>query len=231
MSSILNAITIKTIADGDWENAAIWSNNQVPVNPDSIIIYHYVTINQTLALNNPTILYIDTLGTICGDYLLETFCGASFVNYGHLFLNSIKTRAGLNYYEIKCKNFINLSGCPPSGSGYFNSIPPNGNVTVWPPVLCKTQHTNWEGGTQIGIIELENNTLKVYPNPITNEPLTIITLSKTKMKLMDITGNEIAGHVFENKTELNFNSLPCGVYFLELEIDGKKQIKKILKSN
>lgn len=225
----INAITIKTIATGDWENPAIWSYNQVPTNPDSIIIYHYVTLNQNLTINNPTVLFIDTLGTICGDYLLETLCGASFINYGHMFLGQIKTRAGKNYYYISCKNYMIISGCF-SGGGYYYNIPPNGATYVWPPVLCKTQNTNWEGG-QIGLMELENNTLKIYPNPITNEPLTIITLSKTKMRLLDIMGKELVGNVFENKTELNLASLPCGVYFLELEIDGKKQIKKILKTN
>lgn len=231
ISSTVNSVTIKTIAAGDWENPAIWSNSQVPVNPDSIIIYHYVTINQNLVINNPTALFIDSLGTICGDYLLETMCGASFVNYGHMYLNAIKTRNGKNYNVIQCKNYIIISGCSSGGSPGFSSYPPNGTVSVWPSVLCKTQNTNWEGGTQIGIMELENNTLKIYPNPITTEPLTIITLSKTKMKLTDVTGNEILGNIFENKTELNFESLPCGVYFLELEIDGKKQILKILKSN
>jgi hypothetical protein len=230
ISSTITAVTIKTIATGDWENPAIWSNNQVPVSPDSILIYHYVTLNHDLTINNPTVLFIDTLGTICGEYLLETLCGSSFVNYGHLFLNQIKTRAGLNYFYISCKNYMIISGCSPGG-GYYNNLPPNGSTYVWPPVLCKTQNTNWEGGGQIGIIELENNILKIYPNPITNEPLTIITLSKTKMKLMDVTGNEILGNVFENKTELHINSLPDGVYFLELEINGNKQIKKILKSD
>lgn len=230
ISSTINAITIKTVATGDWENPAIWSNNQVPANPDSIIIYHYVTINQNLTINNPTVLLIDSLGTICGEYLLETLCGASFINYGHLFLGQIKTRAGKNYYYISCKNYMIISGCF-SGGGYYYNIPPNGSTYVWPPVLCKTTDTNWEGGTQIGLIELQNTTLKIYPNPLTNEPLTIITLSKTKMLLFDVIGKEIAGKVFENKTELNLDSLPCGVYFLELEIDGKKQIKKILKSD
>jgi hypothetical protein len=230
ISSITRAVTVKTVSSGNWEDPAVWSNHQVPVSPDSIIVYHYIVINQNLTINSPTILYIDTLGTICGEYLLETLCGASFINYGHLYLGQIKTRSGLNYYYISCKNYMIISGCF-SGGGHYYNLPPNGSTFVWPPVLCKTQNTNWEGGTQIGIIELENNSLKIYPNPITNEPLTIVTLSHTKFRLTDILGNEIWNSGFENKTELRMDYLPNGVYFLELEIDGKKQIKKILKSN
>ncbi|MES2512603.1 MAG: T9SS type A sorting domain-containing protein [Bacteroidota bacterium] len=218
------------MAHGDWEDPAIWSNNQVPVNPDSIIVYHYMVIHQNLTITSPTVLFIDTLGTICGDYLLETMCGASFINYGHLFLNRIKTRAGLNYHYIACKNSLILNGCSPGG-GYYNNLPPHGSTYVWPPVLCKTQDTNWELGNQIGLLELEKNGLKIYPNPIINEPLYLITLSNTKMRLTDIMGNELQQEVFENKTSVDFSKFPTGIYFLEIEIDGKKSVRKIVKSD
>ena len=157
-------------------------------------------------------------------------CGESFINYVHLFLGKIKTRSGLNYNVIQCKNYMTISGCSPPASG-FSSLPPNGSVAVWPPVLCKTQDTNWELGNQIGLMELENNHLKIYPNPVSHESLKIITLSNTKIKLTDVAGNEIEQRVFENKTELNFNNLPPGIYFLELEINAKKYVRKIVKIN
>jgi hypothetical protein len=232
LAPVAKATTIVTIAHGDWEDPSIWSNHLVPSSPDSVIIYHYVVLNQNVILNSPTVLFIDASGTICGEYLLETSCGSSFTNYGHMYLNQIKTRAGTNYNVIECKNYINISGCPPSGSGYFNSIPPNGTVKVWPPVLCKTYDTHWEGGTQIGLIELENNTLSIYPNPIhKDESLTIVTLSHSKIRLVDSMGQEIETKLFENKTEINLNSLPKGLYFIEIEINGKKQIKKIVKTD
>ncbi len=230
VSSTLQSFTVKTISAGNWEDPMIWSNHQIPTNPDSIIIYHYVVLNQNCTINSPTVLYIDTLGTICGDFLLETLCGASFINYGHLFLGQIKTRSGLNYLVIQCKNYMIITGCSPSASG-FSSLPPNGSVAVWPPVLCKTQDTNWESGTQIGLLELENNQLNIYPNPITNELLNVVTLSNSKMKIHDVLGNEFLSKKFENKTEVDFSSLPAGVYFIELEMNGKNSVKKIIKSD
>lgn len=223
------AFTVRSIIHGNWEDASTWSNNQVPTNPDSIIISHYITINQDRIINSPTVVFNDLLGTICGDYLLNVSCGASLINYGHIYLNQMKIRAGLNYNRIECKTFINVSGCPPSGGGYFNTYSP-GVVLVWPPVFCKTPDTNWEIGT-VGLMELENNHLKLYPNPIRNELLTIITLSKSKLKLMDALGKCINADVFENHTEINFSTLSSGLYFLELEIDGKTQTKKIVKTD
>jgi hypothetical protein len=230
VSSLTKAVTITSIIDGNWEDASTWSNHQVPTNPDSIIIQHYVVLNQNRTLSSPTILFITSTGTICGDYLLETLCGVTFINYGHMYLGSIETRSGYNYNLIFSKIYINVYGCSPSVSGFY-SYPPNGVVQVWPPVFCKTIDTNWEGGTSIGVMELENNQLKIYPSPLTNEPLTVITLTDTKIKLLDVMGREIQATRFENKLEIDVSTLPTGIYFLEIEMNGKKQLKKVVKSN
>ncbi len=225
-----NAFTVKTISDGNWEDPNVWSNYQVPASPDSIIVSHYMVINQNRNINAPTVLFIESTGTICGEYLLETLCGASFINYGHLYLGQIKTRAGSNYNYIACKNYIIINGCSSSG-GYYNNIPPNGATYVWPPVLCKTQDTNWESGTQIGIIELKDNNLLIYPNPINKEkPLTIISLSSTTLKLYDETGREMETKLFDQTTEMDFNKFSPGIYFLEIEVDGKRITRKIIKT-
>lgn len=227
VSTTLNAFTVKTIAAGDWENPNSWSNNQVPVTPDSIIVSHYMVINQNLTLNAPTVLFIDSLGTICGEYLLETLCAASFINYGHLYLGQIKTRAGLNYHYVACKNYAIISGCGASG-GYYNNLPPNGSTYVWPPVLCKTQDTNWEIGT-IGIAEFENGSLRFYPNPIRNGVLTIVTKNTTELKIINLIGTNVLTQIFDNQTEVQLNFLPNGIYFLELVIGENKLVKKIIK--
>jgi len=223
------ALTVKTLVDGNWEDASTWSNHLVPTSPDSIIVSHYIVINQTLNIYSPTVVFIDSLGTICGEYLMDVKCGSSLINYGHIYLNQLKIRAGLNYNRIECKNSIVVSGCLPSGTGYFNTYPP-GVVLVWPPVFCKTIDTNWEGGNT-SLTDFENNTLKIYPNPVSDETLKIISLGDTKLKLLDVLGNEINAISFDKSTELNFTNLPNGIYFLMLEIKGKKQVTKILKSN
>lgn len=229
-TSISNAITVTSIHHGNWEDPSTWNTGLVPTNQDSIIINHYVVIHLNKTISAPTVLFISSTGTICGDYLLETLCGAKFINYGFMFLNQIKTRLGSNYNTIKCKVSMIIYGCSPSTAG-FSSFPPNGNVTIWPPVLCQTIDTNWEGGTSIGVVELDNNKLSVYPNPIQNESLKIKTHSLTRLKLTDVCGKEITQSVFENSTELDMKELSTGVYFLKIEFNGRTEIKKIIKVN
>lgn len=228
-SVCLKASTIKTIMHGNWENPANWSNNQVPTTPDTILVLHYMVINQNLIINSPAVLYIEFSGTVCGDYMMETMCGASFINYGHMYLNQIKTRLGSNYNIIQCKNSITLLGCS-SGGSYFNSIPPNGHVEVWPPVFCKTPATNWEGGPT-GIKEMENSQLLVFPNPVGNEWLHVTTIGVGKFRLTDMMNKEITSQSFENDILFNMSGVICGIYFLEMEINGKKETKKIFKIN
>ncbi len=228
ISAYTKALTVSSIASGDWENPSTWSTQQVPASPDSIIISHYVTLNQNLTISSPTVLFINASGTVCGNYLMETLCGASFVNYGYMYLNQIKTRSGANYNKIQCKSSITLLGCS-SGGGSFNSYPPNGHVEVWPPVFCKTHDTNWESGTLAGFRELENSTLTVFPNPLKEGLLTLITKGNSHFTLTDAAGNIMIKDFFKDTTLLDISALPNGPYFLELETEGKKQTRKIIK--
>lgn len=229
VSASVKALTVTSIAHGDWENANTWSSHQVPGNPDTIIVRHYVTVNQNFSINAPTVLFIEASGTICGNYLMETICGAGFINYGHIYLNQIKTTSGLNYNLIYCTTSISLTAC--SVSGYFNSMPPNGHVEVWPPVACKTPNTNWEGGTSTGIHELQNAGIAVYPNPVNGQALTLLSPGQNTFKLTDPLGNLIDKGAFSDSTALDVFFLSAGMYFLELEVNGKRYLQKLVKAD
>ncbi|MES2132107.1 MAG: hypothetical protein V4506_07130, partial [Bacteroidota bacterium] len=118
VSVSVKAVTVKSIMAGDWENPVCWSNQQVPTNPDTILVLHYMVINQTLTISSPTVLFVDAAGTICGDYLMETLCGVNFLNYGHIYLNHLNTRSATNYNIIQCKTSMTLLGCAGYGSYY-----------------------------------------------------------------------------------------------------------------
>ncbi len=228
LTTLVKATTINSIKNGNWEDATTWHTGFVPSHQDTIMINHYVVITQNKIISSPTVLFINTTGTVCGDYLLETLCGAKFINYGFMFLNQIKTRCGDNYNTIKCKTSIVVMGCIPSTNGLIN-YPPNGNIAVWPPVFCQTTDTNWEGGTSIGIEELNYYNLTFYPNPIQNESLKITANGLVKLKLKDVMGKLLQKKVFENNTELDVQELKAGIYFLEIEINNRIVVKKIIK--
>ncbi|MDF2449108.1 MAG: Secretion system C-terminal sorting domain [Bacteroidota bacterium] len=119
-------------------------------------------------------------------------------------------------------------GCAPSGSGYFNSVPPNGTVKVWPPVYCKTNDTNWESGI-IGLNELQNKNVSMYPNPVTSGLLQIRTGTNTEANIFSVSGDRILTQQFEQETEISLEFLSSGVYTLELMTDQNVWRKKFIK--
>ena len=93
--------------------------------------------------------------------------------------------------------------------------------------------------SNVGISTFENNTsFNIFPNPV-NDNLSILfnTSENGKdwmIKLRTVIGqtvlvNKMMAHSGENKAELNLSSLPQGIYILELESNGGKLIKKIVK--
>ena len=78
----------------------------------------------------------------------------------------------------------------------------------------------------------------VSPNPTTNESQLVFNLKSNQSisySLTDISGNElllkenIICHSGENNIDINFRNMPLGMYILNLKIDDKFYIKKILK--
>lgn len=222
------AFTVRSVADTDWENPATWSSQQVPNNPDTIFVDHYVTFNQSLTIHAPTVLVVDSGGTLCGDYLLNISCGSVLINYGHMYLNQLIVRAGSNYNLIWCKNSFIVQGCPPSGTGYFH-VTTGGQSTfsVWPPVACRSRDTNWN---PTGINEFEKSGLSAFPNPAQNE-LTVKSEGEVNISLTDVFGEELfSGKAFQYTT-IDLSMHAPGVYFLQARQNGRTYSKKILKIN
>lgn len=81
------------------------------------------------------------------------------------------------------------------------------------------------------VIGLENEQyFRIYPNPA-NEFFNIQILKEgpTQMRLIDIMGNEIIHHSFEN-SELNIkiDMLSKGVYFVEVKNNGNSYLEKVV---
>ncbi|WP_055444750.1 T9SS type A sorting domain-containing protein [Lacinutrix himadriensis] len=83
--------------------------------------------------------------------------------------------------------------------------------------------------------QIEDNVLTVYPNPtdnIVNIKVTGQNNSISAIQLHDILGRSLINDVVnnENTLTLDLSSYPKGVYVLSLNINGKKQTKKIIRN-
>jgi hypothetical protein len=232
LAQSLCASKVVTAAHGDWNNSSTWFNFQVPVAPDTILVKHYLTFSQSLVILAPTVLIVEQNGTLCGDYLLDVSCSAVLINYGHIYVNAAKIRDGRNYFEFYAKNSMIITGCslPGYGQGYSN-LAPNGVTLVWPPVLCKTTGTNWEGGGDpIGIAEsFMGSGLSVSPTCLGEGSLQISSDMPVKIWLLDLSGSSIYEASGSATYNLNLSDYPKGIYVLKLHTHQKQFVQKIVK--
>jgi hypothetical protein len=212
-SILLSASKVTTVGDSDWNNPATWINDQVPVNPDTIIIKHYVTFNASLSIIAPTVLIIDKQGTLCGDHFLDVECGAKLINYGHLYINSGLVRDGENHNYLSAKSMITIVGCalPGHGKGYSN-IPP-GITEVWPPVLCKTAETNWSRE----ITGVEHRQMKHFLlSQVHNSPRMVLiqTHKYAEIIITDVAGRLIMKIFSFRECKIDLSASAPGLYFV-----------------
>ena len=223
------ATKIISTNDSDWDNGLSWSTNEIPGNPDTIIIRHYITMSRNITINAPTVLIIESTGVLCGDYLLDVSCGATVINYGYLYLNTAKIRAGYNYNEFYAKSLVEILGCTPNAAGFFN-VTPNGHTLVWPPVLCRTNETHWTKGTT----NIANNgapdefLLSISPNPLNSGYLTVSAKGNFDMSLYDTRGSLLFSGSGTDHSFIDMHSFSNGFYFVSIKYKEKIVIRKVL---
>jgi ELWxxDGT repeat protein len=83
-----------------------------------------------------------------------------------------------------------------------------------------------------GNLTSSSNSIKVFPNPVTDHLTLEIPNQQSKLSLIDIMGTEVFNQtVEEGRTVINLKDLniATGVYFLKLELEGKIETYKIVK--
>jgi len=89
--------------------------------------------------------------------------------------------------------------------------------------------------TVLGINNLlsKSNTLKIYPNP-SSDNITIetsVTPAKSQLSIMNLNGQQlITRQITEPKTIIDISTLPSGVYFLRLTNDRTVKVGKLIKN-
>lgn len=79
----------------------------------------------------------------------------------------------------------------------------------------------------LGINEMNEAEMSVYPNPMENE--VYVNGSNGTLTLFDLNGDAIIEQKHAGFTKLNVADLPKGVYLLQIESDGNKAVKKLVK--
>ena len=89
----------------------------------------------------------------------------------------------------------------------------------------------------VGIADLELSSFNVYPNPVTS--IASLYLSQltniTNVVITDILGHEMFNFDLDTREtsetyNINMSTLPSGMYFVVVENDSKKIVKRFVKN-
>lgn len=235
----MKGLTVKSITQGAWTNPQIWSNGLVPSAPDTILLKHYITFSNNLIISSPTILFIESTGTLCGNFKLEIGCGATWYNYGAVYLNGFLIRGvAYNYCSLKSTSSGTLVGCPGSNNGGFmGNYPPNGSTSVGFSGPCPgwDETGNSQGGCNAVALQEQFSELKllIFPNPFTDK--VTVEFSEARECVWTIKTSEgilinDSGKCFFKKKELDLSILRPGLYFIQIKTQENTFIKKLIKN-
>ncbi|MFT5481324.1 MAG: hypothetical protein ACI9NN_002294 [Bacteroidia bacterium] len=149
-----------------------------------------------------------------GNYITHTFAGTSgsgLKTWDFQWTAPASGTADVTFYAAY--NFAN-------GSGSSGDVIDTGSLTY--------------SASTVGISEAQLEGITVYPNPVINE---IHVASKDvdeeiMITLFDAQGRRVLGNKYAGGTDITIDvnaiGLITGVYFMQLEIDGKSTIKKLM---
>ncbi len=129
--------------------------------------------------------------------------------------------------------WYNSSGLISGATNQDYTVTSNGDYYVIVSLNgCSSNHSNTIHITNSGIESIvENKTIKVYPNPVSNE--LIIEIEGNKETISFEIYNSIGQNIFngnlKEKTIIQTANFPSGVYLIKLENGKSFEFKKILK--
>jgi OOP family OmpA-OmpF porin len=81
----------------------------------------------------------------------------------------------------------------------------------------------------LGISEAANIGLRVFPNPASSTLSIEARLQDAEAKICDVLGNVLLSEKLNYKKQLNISQFPKGIYFLQLQEEGKNYTSKFVK--
>ncbi|HLW30997.1 MAG TPA: T9SS type A sorting domain-containing protein [Aequorivita sp.] len=107
---------------------------------------------------------------------------------------------------------------------------PTGVYTITAVFAGNTYESQFGIRTPLGVEDLQNSEISVYPNP-TNDQVNVEARSLIeKVEVYDLLGRMVVEEFpMSNKTQLNLGHLKSGMYMAIISSEGKKTVKKLLK--
>lgn len=233
----MEGLTVKSVAQGAWANPQTWSTGLVPAAPDTIVVKHYITFSNDLIINSPTILFIESMGTLCGNFKLNITCGAKWYNYGAVYLNGYICRGlAYNYCSIQSSSGGTVTGCPGGGGGFMGNYPPNGSIQGFSGSCPGWDETGTSQGgcAAVGLRQqFFEQKILIFPNPVTDK--LSLEFSEAREVVYTILTSEGAvinesKKLFFQKKEIDLSFLSPGFYFIRIKTQNNVFMKKLLKN-
>ena len=199
------AVIWQTVSNGNWTAPGVWQGGVAPPtsSADTFLIKHNINITANLNFATNALLYIDSIGGICGHYTATVQSGAKIIKYGTINLDVIDVPGGL----VNCYNpggvIITQYGVLSNG-GQLNTF--GCSLIVGPWFNCVFPI---EGSIQT----LQNPLFNLYPNPTQNNfTVEVSTNNKQTLSVFDVNGKQVLLQNINGTTNIDVSDLSQGVY-------------------
>ena len=154
--------------------------------------------------------------------------------------SSIETDPRLN--DVDCGTVVSLVTNPAKGIAVVLSnnnlkyTPNNGFVGEDSLVyqICSPINTSQCSTAKIyytiitSIDEIENSLIRFYPNPAKDVlNISVALASEMNVRIFNTFGNEVYSNSFMNSIAIDLNTINSGIYFVEIETEEKKSVRKL----
>lgn len=149
------------------------------------------------------------------------------------------TKSGTNrHYEFRCEWNDCFDGCDNSHTWKFD-VDPNCNVTFagssdWWVFNYEPLPAPMNCNISTGLINhLNKDEVSIYPNPFTDQlNIRLSNNDKGVLKIRDLWGRIIFSKPITSVNSIiDLKGQPGGIYFIELQLDSRTVIKKVVKSS
>jgi len=120
----VEAVTVKSVQDGNFFAPETWENNQVPnLAADSIIVKHYLSFDQDLNISGNAYLNVKFCAALCGNFNISLSQNSIIHNEGDIYADKISVQAFfLNDGRVYCQGMTVTAGKFKNDSfGYFTA--------------------------------------------------------------------------------------------------------------